>query len=215
MSNGIIVIQIMFITIGMVALGMVLNYILGLKKEVMKDLREKALNLQERMRNAQAIGDFQQLTQLQRESILFMKQMMKKQFVPMCIRCMIFIGIFIVLGFIYSDYNSGLLPFPLLFFGNGWVAIYIIFSISFSLIIFGVQKLYKRITGKETRAQSYMRDIIKIISPSQQESSSPFQISTRVPINSTHGYREIPYSKEDKEETSKNKSDSWKDRIEK
>jgi len=215
MSNGIIIIQIMFITLGMVALGMVLNYVLGLKKGVMKELREKALNLQERMRNAQLIGDFQQLTQLQRESVLFMKQMMKKQLVPMCIRCMIFIGIFIVLGFVYSDYDNGLLPFPLLFFGSGWVAIYLIFSISFSLIIFGVQKLYKKITGKETRTQSHMRDIMKIISPTQQESSSPFQISTTIPSNSRYKYREQPYSKEDREEESKNKSDSWKERIKK
>ncbi len=215
MSNGIIVIQIMFITLGMVALGMVLNYVLGLKRGVMRDLREKALNLQERMRNAQLIGDFQQLTQLQRESVLFMKQMMKKQLVPMCIRCLIFIGIFIILGIIYSDYDSGLLPFPLLFFGSGWVAIYLIFSISFSLIIFGVQKLYKRITGKETRIQSHMRDIMKIISPVQQESSSSFQISTRIPANRTYEYREQPYSKKEREEELKSKSDSWKDRIKK
>ncbi|MCK4480809.1 MAG: DUF106 domain-containing protein, partial [Candidatus Lokiarchaeota archaeon] len=168
MSNVVIIIQILFVTIGMIVLGMGLNYILGLRKEALREMRKKAKNLQERIKNAQLIGDYQLMAQTQQESLQFMKLMMKKQFIPLCLRCVIFISIFGVLGIIYSEYRSGLLPFPLLIFGNGWIAIYIIFSISFSLIIYGVKRIYRKITGKGTKTQSYLKEIMGIISSPQQ-----------------------------------------------
>jgi len=211
MSDGIIIIQIMFITIGMVILGMVLNYILGLRKEVLSEMRKNASNLQERIRNAQLMGDYQMLAQIQQESVQFMKQMMKKQLVPMCIRCIIFFGIFAILGIIYSKYNTGLLPFPILFFGDGWIAIYILFSIGFSLLIYGVKKLYKKITGKETKTQSYLKEIMGMVSPTQRDEGLPFQISsnTLTHLNDSGGM-----TPEDKSEDLSSKKDSWKERIE-
>jgi len=202
MSNAIIILQIMLITIGMIILGMILNKVLGLSKEKITEFRERASNLQERIRNAQAIGDIQMMAQLQSETMQFTKQIMLKQFVPLCLRCFIFIGIFAILGFIYSDYDSGLIPFPILIFGNGWVAFYFIFSISFSLIIFGMKKLYKRITGKDISTQSHLREIMQLISPTQQTSGISYQVSGAVPSNRD-------------EEKSSERSDSWKERIQK
>jgi uncharacterized membrane protein (DUF106 family) len=185
MSNIIIIIQILFITIGMIALGMILNYFLGLRKDALREMRQKALNLQERMRNAQVMGDYQMMAQLQRESLQFMKLMTKKQLVPMCLRCLIFIGIFVVLGFVYSDYNSGLLPVPLLIFGSGWLAWYLIFSLYFSLIIYGVKRLI-RMGSKEV---SSLKQIMEIISPTRA--------------------REVPYQADNELP----RTDSWKERI--
>lgn len=202
MSNAVIILQIMLITIGVLILGMILNKVLGLSKEKITEFKERASNLQERIRNAQAIGDIRMMAQVQRETMQYTKQIMLKQFVPLCLRCFIFIGIFAVLGFIYSDYDSGLLPFPLLFFGNGWVAIYFTFSISFSLIIFGIKKLYKRITGKDISTQSHFREIMQLVSPTQQTSGISFQVSDAVPS-----------SKE--ERSSPERTDSWKERIQK
>jgi len=192
----------MLITIGVIILGMIFNKVLGLSKEKITEFKERASNLQERMRNAQVIGDIQTMAKLQRETMQFTKQIMLKQFVPLCLRCFIFIGIFAALGFIYADYDSGLLPFPLLIFGNGWVAIYFTFSISFSLIIFGIKKLYKRITGKDVSTQSYLREIMQLVSPTQQTSGISFQVSDAVPS-----------SKE--EENSSERTNSWKERIQK
>ena len=202
MSNAVIILQIMLITIGMIILGMILNKVLGLSKEKITEFKERASNLQERIRNAQVVGDIQMMAHLQRETMQFTKQIMLKQFVPLCLRCFFFIGIFAVLGFIYADYGSGLLPFPLLIFGNGWVAIYFVFSISFSLIIFGIKKLYKRITGKDISTQNNLREIMQLVSPTQQTSGISFQVSDAVPS-----------SKE--EENSSEKTDSWKERIQK
>ena len=211
MSNVAIIIQILFITIGMIVLGMILNYVLGLRKEAQKEMRKKALNLKERIKNAQLLGDYQLMVQTQKESIQFMKQMMKKQIIPLCIRCVIFIGIFAILGFIFSDYSSGLLPFPLLIFGSGWVAIYIIFSISISLIIFGVKRLYKKITGKGTKSQSYLKEIMGLISPTQQNTESPFQISSS-PQYQGNDYGDVTV--EQRNEDLSPRKDSWKERIE-
>ena len=69
MSNVIIILIILFVTIGMVGFGLVLNQILGLKKGEMKKIRERALNLQERMRNAKVLGDLQLMMQIQRETV--------------------------------------------------------------------------------------------------------------------------------------------------
>jgi len=201
MSDAFIIIQIMLITIGMVFLGMILNKLLGLSKDKVSEFKEQAFNLQKRMKNAQVLADPQLMLQVQRETMQFTKSIMIKQFVPLCLRCFIFIGIFAVLGFIYADYDSGLLPFPLLIFGTGWVAIYFIFSISFSLIIFGMKKLYKRITGKQVSSQGHLREIMELVSPTQQSSGISFQVTNPVPFNT--------------DEDSSEKSDSWKDRIQK
>jgi len=208
MSNVVIIIQILFVTLGMIVLGMGLNYILGLRKEALREMRKKAKNLQERIKNAQLLGDYQLMAQTQQESLQFMKLMMKKQFIPLCLRCVIFISIFAVLGIIYSDYKSGLLPFPLLIFGNGWVAIYIIFSISISLIIYGVKRIYRKITGKGTKTQSYLKEIMGIISSPQQSNELPFQISS----NTQNDYRDVNVGRTNEDLLPR--KDSWKDRIE-
>ena len=192
----------MLITIGMIILGMILNKVLGLSKEKITEFKERASNLQERIRNAQVIGDIQMMARLQRETMQFTKQIIVKQFVPLCLRCFIFIGVFAVLLFIYADYASGLLPFPLLIFGNGWVALYFIFSISFSLTIFGIKKLYKRITGKDISSQNHLREIMQLVSPTQQTSGISFQVLDAVPSSKV-------------EENSSERTDSWKERIQK
>lgn len=183
-------------TIGMIALGMIFNKIMGINPEVAKEFRDKATNLQERMRTAQMMADGQQMMKLQKESMQLTKQMMKKQLVPTCIRCVIFLVIFAILGIVYAEYSSGLLPFPILIFGNGWVALYFLFSIGFSLLIWGSKKLYKKITGKEDKGKT--RDILNILSP-MSDGFQTYRPSTTSSINT---------SSEDLE-----RSDSWKDKI--
>jgi hypothetical protein len=200
MSNVVIILQILFITIGMLIFGMLLNRLLGLKREKMQEFKERASNLQERLRNAQTLGDIQLIAQVQRETMQFTRQIMIKQFIPLCLRCFIFIGIFAILGYIYADYSSGLLPFSLFIIGSGWVALYFIFSISLSLLIYGGKRLYKRITGKELSSQNNLRELMQLVSPSSQNSG--FSLRS---INPNTSYQS--------EEESSDAIDSWKDRI--
>jgi len=200
----------------MTILGFVLNKILGIKKQNFIDLREKAQNLQERMKNAQATRDVQMMMQLQQESVQFMKKLLKKQVIPLCLRCSLFIGIFIVLNFIYRDYSSGLLPFPILFLGDGWFVIYFLFSLSFAIIIYGIRKLYKKLTGKETQAQNQLKNIIKIISPTQQSNAYSYQFGGPMPSQSQYqlDIPNISTSEEENQQTT-NEDNSWKERIDK
>ena len=202
MSNVAVILQILFITIGMFIFGFLLNKILGISKETMKDFTEKALNLQERMRNAQVLDDTQLMSQLQRETIQLTKQIMLKQFIPICLRCSIFIGIFGILSLIYTDYGRGLLPFPLLFFGSGWLALYFLFSISISLIAYGVKRLYKKLTGREIRTQKDLRELMLLMSPAPQRSGFSIPIT---------GDTSRSIQKEDQPE----EKDSWKKRVQK
>ncbi|KKN17469.1 hypothetical protein LCGC14_0965560 [marine sediment metagenome] len=207
MSSTVIIIQIMFITIGMTIIGMILNRVLGLRKENLKNLREKAQNIQDRIRNAQLLNDYQLIMQLQRESMIFMKTLMKKQLIPMCVRCIIFIGIFGILGLIYADYSAGLLPFPILIFGDGWFAIYFLFSIGFALSIYGIKRLYKKLTGKETKSQNKLRELMGMITPAHQgtlSTGSQYLANNRTPSLS-----------EEERQDSSNSNNTWKDRIEK
>lgn len=207
-----IIIQIMLITVGMVALSEVLNRILGTNMEAARELREKSQDLQERMRTARLTGNQYEMQELQQESLELSKQMMKKQMIPSCVRCLIFWGIFAVIGFVYADYVAGLLPFDLLFFGSGWFAIYFLFSISFSLILYGFKRLYRKLTGKEVKRNKASRGMLGGLSPQSEGEEQYLQLTREIPNES----RQEEVIKEIREEEGeRSKTDSWKDRIKK
>lgn len=207
MAIGEIIIQIMLITIGMVALGEVLNRILGTNMEAARELREKSQNLQERMRTARLTGNAYEMQELQQESLELSKEMMKKQMIPSCVRCLIFWGIFALLGFVYVSYDKGLLPFDLLFFGSGWFAIYFIFSITFSLILYGFKRLYRKLTGKEVKRSRASRGML---GGQTEDQGQIFQLTREIPNDSIQ--EEVIEDIRD-EEGEGSKNDSWKDRI--
>ncbi len=212
MANEEIIIQIMLITIGMVGLSELLNRIFGLNMGVARDLREKTQDLQGRMRTAKFTGNPQEMRELQQESMELTKQMMKKQMIPSCVRCLIFLGIFVVIGAIYANYGENLIPFPILFFGSGWFAVYFLFSISFSLIIYGFKRLYRKLTGKEVNRRRASGGILGGLSPQSEDQEQHLQLTR--PITSESIQRDVA---EDMQENNKEQPniDSWKERIKK
>ena len=201
MANEEIFIGIMLITLVMLGVSEILNRIMGVNKDSARELREKSKNLQERMRAAQLSRDTQILQELQRESMELTKTMMKKQMIPSCVRCFIFIGIFGVIGTVYAGYVEGLLPFPIPFFGSGWFAVYFLFSITFSLILYGVKRLYRKLTGKEVKRNK--PSILGRISPQSEDSESNIQLTRQ--INEPIQEREFVDEQEE----------SWKNRVKK
>jgi len=208
MANEEIIIQIMFITLAMVGLGEILNRVMGLNMDTAREIREKSKNLQERMKAAKLTGDSQSMFELQQESMTLTKLMMKKQMVPSCVRCFIFMGIFYLIGAIYANYAEGLLPFPI-FFGTGWFAVYFLFSISFSLILYGLKRLYRKLTGKEDKRKKASKEISGMLLP---QSGGNLQLTREIP-NSLPGEDDFDDGQEDS--YGQPKSDSWKDRIQK
>lgn len=205
MAVGDIVIQIFLITVAMVAFSELLNKLMGLNMGAARDLREQAKNLQERMRIAQLTKDVEELYKLQQESIQLTKQMMKKQILPSCVRCIIFFGIFTVLNFIYADYVQGIFPFPILFFGSGWFAVYFLFSIGLSLLVWGIKKLYRWYTGKEDMRKKESNTVLGMQSLEQRESEGHIQLTRPIPE---------PYIEETQtNDQNENESESWKNKI--
>jgi len=201
MANEEIIIGIMFITLAMIAIGELLNKFMGVNRDAAREMREKSKNLQERMRTAQLTGDAQIMLELQRESMELTKIMMKKQMIPSCIRCIIFMGLFAVFGTVYAGYVEGLLPFPILIFGSGWFAVYFLFSITFSLILYGIKRLYRKLTGKEVKRNK--QSILGRVSPRSEDSESIIQLTRQ--INEPIQEREYVDEQED----------SWKNRVKK
>ncbi len=201
MANGEIIIQIMLITIAMIGVGEILNRIMGVKSDAVRELREKSINLRERMKMAQLTGNTQIMIELQRESMELTKIMMKKQMIPSCVRCIIFMGLFAVFGAVYAGYEGGLLPFPILIFGSGWFAVYLLFSITFSLILYGFKRLYRKLTGKEVKRNK--PSILGMAAAKSGDSESNFQLTRQInePIQD-RGYVD-------------EQEDSWKNRVKK
>ena len=189
MANEIIVLQIMFIALGMVLFSAFFNKLFGLKLEDMKELQERGFNLQERMRNAQALGDSQMMADLQSESIELMKIMMKKQLLPMSARCIVFMVIFFVLGIFYAPYDF-------------WYLTYFLFSLLFSFSAMGIKYAYKRITNKEDKTKSMARELKEMFIPNRGETQSLLHYSDSIP------YRNNPENAPPREN-----HDSWKDRL--
>ena len=203
MTNVSVILQIMFISIGMVALSQILSKYLGLNLETARELRDKALNLQERIKTAQVTSDLQEMLHLRQESSALMKQMMKKQLIPSCFRCVLFLGIFAIIGIFYAKYAFGLLDFDIPLFGSGWIAVYFLFSLIFSLLVFGTKYIYRKLTGKINQKSQLSREIMNVLSPTTQETRGGLQLNRPLP---SKGPEDLEESK---------RIDSWKKRIKK
>ncbi len=190
-----IIFELMYISLGLSIFGLILNKILGLKSSVMKEIRNDAKNLQDRLKQAQVLGDPRIMQELQAETMQLMKQMLKKQFLPMGIRCIIFLGIFFILSFYYGGYEY-------------WYWVYFLWSLGFSLSVFGLTKAYKKVTGKEEEKKS----LAKEIAASLGQRSSYF-ISNVSSIETQDSQIDDHTSKNDEENQESEESDSWKDRL--
>lgn len=190
-----IIFELMYISLGLSIFGLILNKILGLKSSVMKEIRNDAKNLQDRLKQAQVLGDPRIMQELQAETMQLMKQMLKKQFLPMGIRCIIFLGIFFVLSFNYGGYEY-------------WYWVYFLWSLGFSLSVFGLTKAYKKVTGKEEEKKS----LAKEIAASLGQRSSYF-ISNVSSVETQDSQIDDHASKSDEENQESEESDSWKDRL--
>ncbi len=196
-----IIFQLMWISIGLVLFGYILNWILGLKPDVMKKIRDDARNLQQRLRQAQILGDQTLMLQLQQETMQLMKTMLKKQLAPMAIRCVIFLGIFALLSFQFGMYEY-------------WFWVYFGFSLGFSLLAFGIRKLVLKLTGKESKKDQF-RDLMGSLGGTQQ-GMGPFHVSS--PIQDTtlenSDSQTLPLVDMEAQEPDENEqTESWKDKI--
>jgi len=197
-----IIFELMFIALAMVLFSLLLNKILGVKTSKMREIRTKAKNLRERVRQAEILGDPVLTQQLQVETMALMKHMLKKQLIPMCVRCLIFIGIFIIISMLYSQYEY-------------WFWIYFLFSFSFSMIVFGIKYLYKRVTKKKDKRKGFAKEIMESIYPKQRSTlqSPGFHLAGHPTTESQNLSNSQELTNGDEEKQEVEESDAWKNRI--
>ena len=195
-----IIYQLMLISLILVIFGLLLNKILGIKQSKMKEIRNKALNLKERLRQAQLLGDTMLLQQLQLETMQLMKQMLKKQIIPMSIRCVIFIVIFIFISMIYSKYEY-------------WIWWYILFSFSFSISAMLLGRLYKKITGKGDKTKAFAKEIMGTLAPQQSMHLQGLNLPGHptAEVQSLQASQGAPPLENNDQKTEK--TDAWKEKI--
>jgi hypothetical protein len=197
----------------MLIIGMVFNKVWGIKQSNFIELKNKMSNLQERMNNAQMMGDMRQIKQLQLEANQLLKSLMTKQFLPMCARCILFLGFWLILDiFVFFNYRSGLLPFPIPLLGDGWVALYFLFSIGFGLLIYGCKKLYKKLTGKEEKKPSIFKQLMNDLSVN---TASPLSGGSSLSLGFTPDDNSIQNHDQGIIDDDNDSSDTWKDKIQK
>ncbi|MHA1730465.1 MAG: hypothetical protein ACTSU5_00895 [Promethearchaeota archaeon] len=161
-----VILQLFLLAVVMLAVSQLFNLAFRLKgeelvkfKEKLEYFRGKAAGIQSGTTPPSAMSEFQT------ELMAFMKVIFKKQLVPLILRSVVFILVFVFVGLFYKEYSSGLLPFNLLFFGSGWFAVYFLWSLILGLGLWGIKKLYKKAAGKEkapTGVNAITRELSRI-----------------------------------------------------
>jgi uncharacterized membrane protein (DUF106 family) len=154
--------QILLISLGISIFSQLLNKIMKLDPQHMKATQARMQELSRELNASRGVGEInsqvaagkptRSYEEINQELMVLMKKMAKEQFLPMILRCGIFWGIFALLGAFYGQYEKGVVPFEVLFFGSGWIGAYVMFSFIISISIFGLQKLYKKLTHQEPPA---------------------------------------------------------------
>ncbi len=136
--------QIVAISLAMVALSQFFQWKFSMSREKQMEFQQKVQSLQEELKLAQAQGDYGKMEQLREQMMDFSRDMMKNQFLPMCIRTIIFFVIFGILNSIYGKYDySGILG------GLNWFWLYFLISLGTNLLISGIKKAIKKRKGEE------------------------------------------------------------------
>ncbi len=197
MANEIIILQIVLITVIVYFSRLVFIKIFGQSASERRDFIDKTKDIQNRLN--QAMGDAEEFTRLQKEYMALMKQMMIKQMVPMCVCCITFWVLWAILGIIYADYSAGLIFFPVLFFGDGWVGLYILTSFSLFGVSYLIRLIYRKIKGIESPS---------LWRPQGLSQSSLLTIPTKSQLEEDSKKLDDEYIDDEKM-----RKDAWKDKI--
>ncbi|GAB4326523.1 MAG: hypothetical protein Kow0069_33080 [Promethearchaeota archaeon] len=154
--------QIVLIAAGMTAFSVLFQKFWGMNHEAVRRLQEKIEYFNKRLERIQSHPRVAQTEGpiLQQEMMGFLKEVMQKQFIPMCVRTIIFLAVFGVVGAVYRDYGSGLLPFSVLFFGSGWVGVYVLFSFTFGLSVGIIRYAVRKARGQTGQRGGPMGQIL-------------------------------------------------------
>ena len=134
-ATGFQYLEMFLIVLGIVVFSQLFNYFFGIKFSQQMENQQRIREIQEEILNPQ--NSPEEIQRLQVESMKIMKETLKKSFIPSCVRCGIFLGIFAILGIFYKDVDF-------LGVNSGYYGIYLLFSLGLSAIIFGIKRIWKK-----------------------------------------------------------------------
>jgi hypothetical protein len=135
--------------IGMLLFSQLFNKFFGIKASDQMATQEHIRELQQELLENQ--DDPNELMRLQGEMAQIMRKMMSKTILPMCIRCVIFWGIFWILGIRFAGVN---------FIGGGYFPFYIVVSIGISIAMYYIKRLFKN-SGRGPQKEEPFIDIAR------------------------------------------------------
>jgi len=146
---------------------------------------------------AQMARNQQEMDAASQEMMLILREMSKKQFIPMIIRTVIWFGIWGILQLLFRKYDE-IVPFDVLFFGRGVFALYFLVSMSFSIVLMFGRMLNKKMNPNASgQKEEYIHDHLQVLSTKialEGEQESSFDQSSYDPKNSEQNFSSSDYS---------------------
>ena len=113
-------------------------------RESQMDMQMQIEDLKSQINDAR--GNQELMMQLNQEMMVLFQKMSKKQLVPMLIRSVLWFGLLGLLNLFFGGYDEYI---PFSFLGRTLFALYLIVSLGFSLVMFGVKALWKKYRPSE------------------------------------------------------------------
>jgi hypothetical protein len=157
-----IIVQIVAWSLAMMVISNYMGKKFSFSPSQQMDMQNKMQDFQDRLQLAYNSPEQMQLIQAEMQD--FMKLMMKKQFIPSFIRMGIFFGFVALLGALYNDYDE-ILPFSVLIFGRGWFSLYLLISLSGTLVMAIYKQIHKKLHPNAPQYQEKFQDSLHLLQP--------------------------------------------------
>jgi hypothetical protein len=160
------------------------------------------------MKIAKSEGNQEDLYKLNEEMMKIMKNMYKKQLIPMMIRSFVWIGLFGLLRLLFNDYDE-FLTFNFIF-GKDLFSLYLLVSLSFTAISILFKIIKKKIRPvEETEKEEPVFDQIGALKQTYTFKESGGQQKKNNEYNSSY----TPSRNESYQESTPTNEKSWKNRL--
>ena len=176
------------------------------------ELQTKIQDLKDRMNEVR--GDYEQMAILNQKMMLLMREMSKKQFIPMLIRSVVWYGIFWLLKLIFAQYNE-FLSFNLVF-GRTLFSLYLLVTLSISLVVLIFNFIRKKIKPEDvSKKEEYIVDHLRALDQNLiiNEGKEDEETNPMLNENNNTSFDSTASQTEKNAPTSSKTSKSWKTRL--
>jgi hypothetical protein len=200
--------QIVGISLGMVIFSQIFSKKFGTSAAQQLDVQQKVQEFQQRLMEAQHSPRAMQGIQM--EMMTYMKTILKKQILPMCVQTIIFFAVYGLLALLYGQYTE-IFTFDVFIFGRGYFALYFLVSLGFSLTL-GLIKAGIRKIRPPDKSKEVIQDSLRVLQ--QNIFSSQYQYPRYGGVSNPNPQERMPsLNNIEGEENSQNSSNMMDDDL--